>query len=88
MKSTLFRKLCGLPCIIKESVTLLISGIICISLFWILSFNPNINYVDEAGLLHEPFFLLGGGWLFIGIGMILLVLSGIFWLLIQFSKNK
>ena len=48
------------------STALIFSGALCLLLF-----DQANSYIDAQGILHEPFFLLGGGYILLGSGLLI-----------------
>lgn len=48
----------------------------------------SVEYIDETGLLHENFFLIGIGWLFLLGGLLILGISFLSFLVKNHNKNR
>lgn len=48
------------------------SGMVLLGFFCFLIKGMSVEYVDETGMLHENFFLIGFGWLFILCGLLII----------------
>ena len=68
--------------ILKLAVLLLLLGIACL-----ISFELIGSTIDEAGFLHEPFMLVGIGWVLIGLGIITFIFRCIIRIYARFSQK-
>ncbi len=73
---------------ISRSILILGSVLVCIGAACLILKGMSVEYVDSAGLLHENFFLLPIGFLFLFGGAVAYIVAGVKAITLRFGKKN